>query len=288
MSTNNDETVRGSGALALTIAYHGGRFAGSQRQGALRTVQSELDRALARFWGPAVATVFAGRTDRGVHAAGQVVSVRDGRPDLAVDQIAKAINVRLPDDLAVVCVERRPEGFHARYDARWREYRYCLWCGPNQPLVAGLVAQRGGSIAVEPMQAAASVLIGEQDLAAFAGDGEGVPWSERQRARRGTVRTVTRCAVSELSPWWTGLRDTGTLVEIRVVADGFLPKMVRNIVGALIEVGSGRKPATWFGAVLAGRDRRLAGMTAPAHGLTLWRVGYDGDVPDSERDEIAR
>lgn len=269
--------------MALTVSYHGGRFAGSQRQGALRTVQGELERALRDFWGSEVVTVFAGRTDKGVHAAGQVVSVADRRPDLSAEQIAKATNARLPDDLAVVRVERKPTGFHARYDARWREYRYRLWSGPRQPLVADVVAQRTGRLAGERMALAAAMLIGEQDMAGFAGDGKGVPWSERQEVPRGTVRTVRHCSVAVRQPWWTD-EAIGTLVELRVVADGFLPKMVRNIAGALIEVGSSRRPVEWIDEVLRGRDRRLAGMTATAHGLTLWRVGYEGDEPEPGRD----
>src|ERR687896_1142460 len=110
--------------LALTVAYDGAGFAGSQAQPGARTVQGELEAALAALLGEPEPTIFAGRTDRGVHAAGQVVSCRDRRPELPPGTIVAALNAHLPADAAVLAVARKPDGFHARYDARWREYRY--------------------------------------------------------------------------------------------------------------------------------------------------------------------
>jgi len=260
----------------LTIAYDGRGYFGSQRQGKRRTVQAELEQAISDLWEAEATAVFAGRTDQGVHATGQVVSTPDRRPDLADGQIKKALNVRLPDDLAVQQVERRPEGFHARYDALWREYRYRLWTGTRQPLIEGLVAQRERRVDIDALREAAAWMVGTHDLAAFAGGGEGVPWSERQRAPRGTTRTVLCCSVERLRPWWAQ-EPAGDLIEIRVAADGFLPRMVRNIAGALIEAGRGERPSNWMADLIAGRDRRLAGMTAPANGLIFWRVGYEND-----------
>jgi tRNA pseudouridine38-40 synthase len=282
--SNNDAEPDGdrSAVLALTISYHGANFAGSQRQGEKRTVQLELERAVSELWNTAAKTVFAGRTDRGVHAAGQVVGASDRRPDLQAVQIRDALNARLPNDLAVVSVDRREPGFHARYDACWREYRYRVWSGARQPLAAGLVAQRDGRLDLESMMDGAGLLVGRHDLASFAGDGEGVPWSERRDTARGTTRTVIRCSARRIEPWWTE-SGAGELIELRVAADGFLPKMVRNVAGALIEIGRGRRPPEWITALLAGKDRRHAAMTAPADGLILWRVGYDGDVPSVDR-----
>jgi len=193
--------------------------------------------------------------------------------------VLKALNAHLPDDLAVTEVARRPLGFHARYDARWREYRYRVWTGVRQPLVADIVWQRSDSLDLDAMNAAAIRLIGTHDVASFAGGGEGVPGSERQSMARGTVRSIVLCRVEPILPWWGAVNDQGKLIELRIAADGFLPRMVRSITGALADIGRGARPVTWIDDLLSAKDRRLGPMTAPAHGLTLWRVGYDDDDP---------
>ena len=269
--------------LRLTLAYDGTAFVGSQVQPGGRTVQGELERALAVLAGRPIPAVLAGRTDRGVHAAGQVASCADAAPGLEPGRLLRALNAHLPPDLAVVSAGRG-EGFHARYDARWREYRYRVWCGPRQPAALGWSWHRTGSLDPGAMRDGAARLVGERDFAALAGGGEGVPWSPRQRQPRGTVRTVTRCDCRELPPWW-GPGGSGQLIEVRVVADGFLPRMVRNIVALLAEVGRGERSVAEVDAVLAGRDRRAGPAgTAPAHGLTLWRVGYDEERPEDLAD----
>ena len=267
--------------LKLSLSYDGSDFAGSQVQPGQRTVQAELDRALERLAGAPVTTVFAGRTDTGVHAAGQVVSLLDPRPTMAERDWLLALNAHLPEDVAVVAVQRERDGFHARYDAKWREYRYRIWSGPSQPLVRRFTWQVRGELDAGALDAGARVLLGERDLAAVAGGGEGVPWSDRREAPRGTVRRITRCSAKRIEPWW-GTADAGTLVEVRIVADGFLPRMVRNVVALLVEVGQGKQPVEWIDRVLATRDRRFGGGTAPPHGLTLWRVGYGTEEPEPD------
>lgn len=262
----------------LTISYDGSNFKGSQRQGRHRTVQAEVERALTELWGQEAKAAFAGRTDTGVHAAGQVVSSADLRPDLAVWQIKKAINARLPVDVSVEAVNRRAAEFNARFDAIWREYRYRIWSGTRHPLLSSQVVQRERRLNAGSMAGAASILVGSHDFAAFAGNGEGVPWFERQESLRGTVRHVFQSEVVVLEPWWAPRPESGDLIEIRVVADGFLPRMVRTIAGVLMEVGYGNHQSSWIEELIARRDRRLAGETAPAHGLIFWRVGYAGDV----------
>src|SRR5687768_5944202 len=128
--------------LVLVISYDGAGFAGSQVQPAARTVQGELDAALARLAGGPVTGVFAGRTDAGVHAAGQVVSLVDPRPDREAAAMMRALNALLPADIAVVAAARGAAGFSARYDATWREYRYRVWSGPRQPLARTMTWQR--------------------------------------------------------------------------------------------------------------------------------------------------
>ncbi len=265
----------------LTVSYKGTNFFGSQRQTGQRTVQEEIERSLAILAGRPVTTVFAGRTDRGVHAVGQVVGCDDVRPGISGDALISAINAHLDDDLAVVQAERVEDSFHARYDATWREYRFRIAIGVHLPLIADLVWQRRRALDVDAMHAAASRFLGTHDFATFAGGGEGVPWSERAGRPRGTVRTVSHCSVAPLESNWAG---AGVLLEIRVVADGFLPHMVRTMAAALVEIGNGSQSPEWIAELLQKRDRRQGPGTAPPHGLVLWRVGYGTELPDPDPD----
>ena len=260
--------------LALTISYDGEAFVGSQIQRAGRTVQGVLGEALAAVYGSRPDTVFAGRTDSGVHAAGQVVSFVAPQTKLAPERLAAAVNRALPDDVAVVAVSEVPGAFNARFAAAWREYRYRLWSGQREPLARRWAWRRSAAIDLDAMARAAAMLIGRHDFAAFAGGGEGVPWAARRRSARGTERTVFASEVRRLEPWWGSAVPAGTLVEYRVVGDGFLPRMVRSLVAALVDVARGVRDLAWIESLLEAGDRRLGGGTAPAHGLTLWRVGY--------------
>jgi tRNA pseudouridine38-40 synthase len=266
-------------ALRIVLSYDGTDFHGSQRQSGRRTVQGELERVLSRLAGTETPVIMAGRTDEGVHAAGQVASLADIRPAWDEFRYLEALNALLPDDCGVSRAERAEPGFHARYDARWREYRYRIWNGSSEPLARRQTWQRRGAIDVILMDEAARRLTGTHDFASFAGGGDGVPWSQRYAMKRGTTRTVLTSSVRLLDPWWGGRRN-GQLIEVRIVADGFLPRMVRTIAGVLVEIGQRRRDADWIDTLLAGRDRRLAGETAPPQGLTLWQVGYAGDSPD--------
>lgn len=260
----------------MRLSYDGRGFSGSQRQANRRTVQGELEAAIQTLAGSPVAAALAGRTDAGVHAAGQVASFSDARPDLDPDRLTKALNAHLPEDLSVQCAWRPNGRFHARHDARWREYRYRLWVGERQPLAAGLAAQRTRRIDFDRF-VALEQLIGEHDFGSFAGSGDGVPWAKRRTEPRGTIRTVLAAEARTIAPWWGPEPWAGELIEIVVRADGFLPKMVRNIVGAVIEIGEGRRATDWLAELLASPDRRLGPKTAPPEGLTLWRVGYEQD-----------
>ena len=268
--------------LKLTVGYDGTGFWGSQRQAGVRTVQQELDEALARLGGGKAATEFAGRTDRGVHAVGQVVRGADIRPGMSEAALHKALNRLLPDDLAISALSRVDPGFHPRFDARWREYRYRLWVGGKQPLVERFAWTRRSELDLARMARAASLLEGTHNLAAFTGGGEGVPWSDRVKAKRGTVRRVYHCGVRAVGPWWAVIPESGIGIEIRIIADGFLPQLVRTLAGALVSVGSHERPATWISELLEVADRRVGPVLAPAHGLILWRVGYGSDVPDPD------
>lgn len=269
--------VEGQNRLQLVLSYDGSGFAGSQFQRGVRTVQGELGAALGVLAGRPVTTVFAGRTDQGVHAAGQVVSCEDFRPHVQKERLLRAVNGLLPEDISIVSLRRRPAAFHARFDALWREYRYRIWSGPRQPLARNYVWERVARLNVTTMDSAAQAFVGEQDMASVAARGRGMPWFDRAGSRKGTTRTIMRCGCTSIQPWWYSGDDEGSLIEFRVAADGFLPRMVRAMVALLVEVGRGARPANWVHDVLASRDRRQAVGAAPAHGLTLWRVGYAGD-----------
>lgn len=271
--------------LKLTIGYDGTDFRGSQRQGNARTVQQELETAFHQLAGRSVSVSMAGRTDRGVHAVGQVASCEDIRPAMAEMQMQRALNHLLPDDIGVSGLERVDDAFHPRFDATWREYRYRIWCGGKQPVAGRQVWVWRDPLNLEEMATAADRLVGTHDLASFTGGGEGVPWSERSRAPRGTVRTVLRCDIRRTGAWWGMSLDGGHGVELRVIADGFLPQMVRTITGGLVSVGRGERSSQWFDELLARPDRRHGPTVAPAYGLILWRVGYGNDVPDPDPDD---
>jgi len=131
------------------------------------------------------------------------------------------------------------------------------------------------------VRAGAQRLLGTHDFASFAGGGEGVSWSGRATPPRGTTRTLLRCDCREIQPRiGPGSNECATVLEIRVAADGFLPHMVRNVVGALLQVGQGQRQPEWISEVLAGHDRRFGPVAAPPQGLTLTRVGFSGDVLD--------
>ncbi len=258
----------------MTIGYDGSDFAGSQIQSNARTVQGELERTLAQLGFAGGRTTFAGRTDTGVHAAGQVVACNDARADMSDRALRTALNALLPDDVVVEAVERREDEFHPRFDARWREYRYRVWSGERVPLGRTAVWHRTSRLEVFRMDAAARRFVGTRDFAAVAGGGDGVPWSVAKERKRGTVRTVLKCGCREIPPWWGPAAGDGRLYEVVAVADGFLPRMVRSMTSLIVDVGRNVMPVGAIDEVLASEDRRLGGGTAPAHGLTLWRVGY--------------
>jgi tRNA pseudouridine(38-40) synthase len=188
--------------LALTLSYDGRNFSGSQIQPTGRTVQGALAEALANVYGEPVATVFAGRTDAGVHAAAQVVSLTEPGIGRRGTALRAALNHWLPDDIAVATVDMAADSFSARFDARWREYRYFVWSGGREPLANGWVWRRSAVLDVEAMRQSASMLMGTHDFASFVGGGEGVPWSKRRGQEHGTVRTLFASRVRECDPWW--------------------------------------------------------------------------------------
>lgn len=263
----------------LTLAYDGTDFYGSQKQGVQRTVQGELDRALIALGGDGRPSQFAGRTDRGVHAAGQVASVSLPRWSEDATILAKALQGELPNDIGISQAFECTSSFHPRFDAVWREYRYWLCIGVRDPFLARVSWQLRTDIDLAAIVEAMAALVGTHDFASFACGGEGVPWSERSRMPRGTVRTIIRCEGRRVNlNAGPGVCGSTVAVELRFLADGFLPRMVRSLTAALVDIGQGRRPPTWIGEILAVNDRRAGPGVAPPQGLTLWKIGYGSDA----------
>jgi tRNA pseudouridine38-40 synthase len=241
--------------IKVVLEYDGSGFAGWQQQARGRTVEAELKRALKSITGQELKVYAAGRTDAGAHAEGQVVSFQtDGR--FSPRRLVAALNAKLPDDVAVLSAEEVPDTFHARYSARWRRYRYRYLDRPSRPaLERGRCWQVHGPLDVDAMAKAAKALVGKHDWTSYCSA------SEPPDAR---VREMRSARVSR----------HGDIVDLELVAEGFLRGLARSIAGALAEVGRGRQQPEWVGDVLEARDRRKAARTAPAGGLTLVEVIY--------------
>jgi len=244
--------------LVLVVEYDGTDYAGFGVQPGQRTIQGEMERALADTLGHQPRVTPGGRTDTGVHARGQVVSFRTtsrlGCPDLV-----RALNARLPEDIQVRSAAEAPSGFDARRSARSRWYRYVVWNHPQRNLWWRRYSYHVRSaLDLAAMQLASRALMGERDFAAL-----GTHLSENGEGRS-TVRTVYR------SEW----RRIGPFLCFDIEANGFLRHMVRTAVGTMLEIGRGRWPPEAMDRILERRDRRLAGPTAPPSGLTLMAVRY--------------
>ncbi|MGH7881291.1 MAG: tRNA pseudouridine(38-40) synthase TruA [Candidatus Dormibacteraceae bacterium] len=241
-------------SFKLTLEYDGTDFAGWQLQVGRRTVEGELRQALARLPLKLEGLWAAGRTDAGAHAEGQVVSVRCVTA-LTPLRLRGALNALLPADVAVLQLEEVGPTFHARYDARWRKYRYRYLLGEvRSPLHHRYSWGVGTDLQLAPMQESARALIGTHDWTTFSMAG-GNP---------NRVREICQAIVEQ----------RGRYIELELVGRGFLRGMVRSIAAALAEVGLGRRPSEWVGEILRARDRRLSPRPAPAAGLTLVEVEY--------------
>ena len=243
----------------LTIAYDGTRYFGWQVQKGRMTVQQRLEEALRELF-PSVKRVHSSsRTDTGVHALGMVVHVDIPEAECRMDarKLLLAVNSFLPVDVRIVAARRVPEDFHARFDAKGKRYFYLIW---NHAAMNPLLHNRAWHVKVplnlERMQKAAKLFVGRKDFKSFA--------STREYEMESTVRRLTRCDV----------RKEGYTWKITIEGDGFLYKMCRGIVGTLVRVGQGKLTQTEIRQIFRERDRSVAGMNAPACGLTLWRVIY--------------
>jgi tRNA pseudouridine38-40 synthase len=239
----------------------GAAFHGSHFQAGVRTVQAELENSVARLTGSKVRCVvsLAGRTDTGVHASGQVANFLT-ESTLPVEAFRRGLNALLPFDLAIVEASEVAEDFHARFSAKSRRYIYTIINQASRsPLYRRTAYHLTFPLEVSAMHEAATKLIGVHDFASFAGAGWGVSPDEHS-----TVREVILAEC----------RKVDNLIQLEIAANAFLPHMVRTVVGTLILVGKGQLNCYEFEEILAARNRRKAGRTAPPYGLSLVEVRY--------------
>lgn len=249
--------------LALGIEYDGRAHCGWQSQPSACAVQDKLEAALWALAQEKIGVVAAGRTDAGVHATGQVVHF-DSQVVRPLTAWTRGVNTHLPESIRVLWAQPVQEDFHARFSALSRSYRYVLYNHPVRPaLAAGRVSWFHEALDAEAMAVAARTLVGEHDFSSF-------------RAAECQAKTPVKM-LQEIH-----VQRFHDYVVFDFTANAFLHHMVRNIVGCLVQVGAGRKPASWVAELLVARDRRLAAPTFAPDGLYLVRVRYDARFGLSE------
>jgi tRNA pseudouridine38-40 synthase len=246
--------------LKITIAYDGANYAGWQIQKIGLGVQQVVEEAIAKIFQQQIRIHGSSRTDTGVHSRAMIAhfDLPDDRLRMPMNKVALALNAQLPEDIRVMEAREAAEDFHARFDAKGKEYRYFVY---NHPAMDPLLRRQAWHVPqkldLAAIRKAAAYFKGKQDFAAFA--------NNRNYEMETTVRTLFRCE----------LKKAGPILTFIIEGDGFLYKMCRGIVGTLIQCGAGKFPPTDIAKMLAAKDRRMAGMTAPAHGLVLWKVFYE-------------
>lgn len=243
----------------MTVQYDGTRYEGWQRQTrTAETIQGRLEAAVRAVTGEAVQVIGAGRTDAGVHAAGQTVNFHLAAPREA-RALEAALNEALPDDIGISALAEADERFHSRFSAAAKTYRYRIRMGTEKKVFERrFVWQYGKPLDAAAMKRAAAFLTGTHDFTSFCGN---------KKMKKSAVRTISSIELHE---------KDGELA-IDYTGDGFLQNMVRILTGTLVEVGEGKRPAEEMPHILEARDRQAAGFTAPAQGLILLQVFYDGE-----------
>lgn len=241
--------------VALGVEYDGTAFHGWQTQSGVRTVQDELERALAKLADHPIGVTVAGRTDAGVHGIGQVVHF-DTEARRQTGSWVLGTNSFLPRDICVLWARPVEDAFHARFSAIARRYRYLILNRGSRPaLLRSRVTWEFRALDADRMAAAARHLVGEHDFSAFRA---------QECQAKSPVRTLHHLDA----------RREGDFISIDAEANGFLHHMVRNIAGVLMSIGMGKAEPEWADEVLQGRDRARGGVTAPASGLYLMQVRY--------------
>jgi len=243
----------------LTIAYDGSGYEGWQVQKIGTGVQQKVEEALAKLFPGRPRLHSSSRTDTGVHALGMVAHFETGSDECRMPprKLALALNAWLPQDVRVLAAARAGRDFNARFDASGKQYRYFVWNHPAMnPLIRHTAWQVSRPLDLPAMRRAAADLRGRHDFQSFT--------ANPGYARESTVRTLSKCEI----------KRSGPLLTFVIEGDGFLYKMCRGIVGTLVQVGLAKFPPHEVKSMLARKDRRVAGMTAPAQGLVLWKVFY--------------
>lgn len=246
--------------IKLIVSYDGTAFYGWQLQENQRTVQEELEKALFDLLGVKTRVTGSGRTDSGVHALAQVCTF-DTSSTIPPEKYPECLNFRLPDDVKVLSSERAADDFDCTRHAKKKTYRYSLYLSDRtQPLKERYSVKIPVPVSVEKMRTAAYLLEGEHDFKAFCASGSTV---------KTTVRTIYIIQIEERKDFF------GSNVDVYVTGNGFLYKMVRSLVGLLVEIGAGKKSAEDLLSALETGDRESIGRTLPAKGLTLYSVEYE-------------
>jgi tRNA pseudouridine38-40 synthase len=256
--------VRSQSNIRVTIQYDGTNFNGYELQPGKRTVRAELEGALHKLFQEKTKLISASRTDAGVHALGQVVNF-SLKNNIQTDKIVPALNSVLPADIRVIMAEAVSPEFNSRFGAKKKEYEYLIYNGQAcPPHLRGIVWLIKPKLDLGAMRQAAKLLVGKQDFASFcAAHSDDTDF----------VRTLYKVEVRQKPiVIWNGCQLS--VVSCKFVGNGFLYKMVRNMVGTLVEAGLGQIKAADVKSILEAKDRKLAGRTAPAQGLCLVKINY--------------
>jgi len=244
--------------IKMIVEYDGSSYHGFQVQNNAHTVQAELEQAISNLNGVKTSILFAGRTDAGVHALGQVVAF-DSTATIPPDRWRFALNTLLPSDIRVLNSGMARSDFHPRFDALHKRYRYLIYRRQEGAVFyRNLALINDERFDLEAMNEACGLILGNHDFHAFCASGS---------SARTFERIVYNCT----------LEENGSLLQFEIEANGFLYNMVRIIVGTLLNVGRGVYSAQVMAEIIAARDRNQAGPTAPPQGLYLMHVTYPGD-----------
>jgi tRNA pseudouridine38-40 synthase len=271
-STEGGAVASGATVLRGTVAYDGTSFRGFAQNEGVRTVAGDLVAAASRVLGVPVTLTVAGRTDAGVHAVGQVVGLQvPAGTEVDAVRLRNSLNGMVGPEVAVTSLEVAPEGFHARFDATWRSYRYRILNSPvHDPFLSATAWWVPDALDLGAMQAAGDLLVGAHDFSSFC---------RQPKDRRGEplVRRVTEVRWERADRgggWDSAPVADGDVVRLAISASAFCHQMVRSVTGTMVDVGRGRLQPQDVARILAAKNRDVAGQVAPPRGLCLWAVGY--------------